>query len=464
MASSSHEPSSASSTSRRRALFIIFLTVFIDLLGFGIVMPLLSQYAFRLHASPGAIGMLMASFSAMQFVFAPLWGQLSDRIGRRPVLLAGLAGSVVFYGLFGYASLLGSLPLLFVARVGAGIACATIPTAQAFIADSTSSEQRTGGMAIIGAAFGIGFTFGPLIGAAALQADPVRERAQLPPKQQIRQAMHVADNKAVDSTSPHSSVDTAPPESASGTASLSPMPGIFAATLSAIALLLAIFLLPESLQPGNQAPRHGWLDLGQWRAARAAPEVGNLIVLFALATFVFAMFESTIALLCVQALNMSEARNFYLFAYIGLLLTLAQGFLVRRLSKRVPDEVLAPVGIVLLAVGMMGLAAASLVGETWLLMTVLPILITGFALMTTAIQALISRRAPADQQGSILGLNQSGSALARIFGPYLGNVLLGWHLTYPYALGALLLPIALLMILRLPKASPSEIEATSGTA
>ena len=172
----------------RHALLIVFLVVVIDLLGFGIVLPLLPRFAedyvercSPARPTPGSagviIGLLMASFSAMQFLFAPIWGRVSDRVGRRPILLVGLAGSVVFYALFGYASDLPhetsrparlALILLFVARIGAGIAGATISTAQAVIADCTTPEKRKHGMALIGAAFGIGFTLGPLVGFASL--------------------------------------------------------------------------------------------------------------------------------------------------------------------------------------------------------------------------------------------------------------------------------------------------------
>ena len=142
-------------------LVIIFFTVFIDLLGFGIIIPLLPFYAEHYGASAFVVGLLSTSFSAAQFLFAPLWGRLSDRIGRRPVILIGLLGSALSYALFAIAT---SLPLLFVARTLAGIAGANIPTAQAFIADVTTPEKRARGMGLIGAAFGLGFIFGPAIG------------------------------------------------------------------------------------------------------------------------------------------------------------------------------------------------------------------------------------------------------------------------------------------------------------
>src|SRR4029079_10816907 len=189
----------------RGSLAVIFLTVFIDLLGFGMVLPLLPVYAksFGVDEHGWEIALLMSSFSAMTFLFSPLWGRLSDRIGRRPVLIVGLIGSVGFYLLFRIATLFQSMTLLFIARIGAGIAGATIPAAQAYIADITSLQNRAKGMALIGAAFALGFTFGPLLGAAALLF----------------------------------STDV----------SVSPWPGYAAALLSGIALVLAITLLPESL-------------------------------------------------------------------------------------------------------------------------------------------------------------------------------------------------------------------------
>ncbi len=156
---------------RRTGLVIVFLTVMIDLLGFGIVIPLLPRYGKYFEAEGMTLGLLMSSFSAMQFVFAPIWGRISDRVGRRPILILGLAGSTISYALFGWATGfereatvagMSALTWLFVTRIGAGIFGATIPTAQAYIADVTDSTQRSRGMALIGAAFGVGFTFGCL--------------------------------------------------------------------------------------------------------------------------------------------------------------------------------------------------------------------------------------------------------------------------------------------------------------
>lgn len=392
----------------KRALLILFLTVFIDLLGFGIVLPLLPRYGEQLDADGFTLGLLMASFSAMQFLFAPIWGRLSDRFGRRPILLIGLAGSVVFYALFGFASMYASLTWMFLSRIGAGIAGATISTAQAYIADSTTPDRRTAGMALIGAAFGIGFTFGPLLGALALTFSET-------------------------------------------SGSLSPAVGFLASGLSAVALLMAFFMLPESLTPeARPADRH-WFDVDSFRLALATPAVGSLILVFFVATIGFAMFESTLALLSKHAFEMSNKGNLYLFAYVGLVLTLTQGVLIRRLSKRLADETLARIGLVTMIVGMAGMVVVCRTQSWPLLLVVLALLVVGYAFTTPSVQAMISRRSRSDQQGGILGANQSGSAMARILGPVVGMVLFGEHgatMTYPYWLGAGLSAATLVVLLR----------------
>jgi len=246
----------------RSPLAIIFLVVFIDLLGFGIVLPLLPRYGEHFDADKMTLGFLMASFSAMQFLFAPLWGRLSDRIGRRPVLLVGLAGSTLSYFFFARVTqfgnagpIFGQSPIfwLFVTRIGAGIAGATIPTAQAYISDVTDTGHRGKGMALIGAAFGIGFTFGPLLGAMFVPA-----------------------------------VEGAAPSAA---------PGYVAAVLSALAFVAAMFLLPESLKPSSGTASRGWLNISALQAALARPYVGTTLACIFLTTFAFAQFESTLSLL-----------------------------------------------------------------------------------------------------------------------------------------------------------------------
>lgn len=431
-------PSDPPTRSGKSALAIVFLVVFIDLLGFGIVIPLLPRYGDRYvkallpsaaeagsesRAAGAVLGLLMASFSAMQFIFAPIWGRISDRIGRRPILLVGLTGSVLFYLLFGYASDLPetwaalALTLLFVSRIGAGVAGATIATAQAVIADCTTPERRKHGMALIGAAFGIGFTFGPLVGFASLLWFPNH----------------------------HGAI------------------GYSAAALSLLALLLGVFLMPETRHFKEAPPlQRRWID---WRAARDVlrqPTLAPVVLIFFLATLGFGGFEPTLALLIKDALRFEDEaglrNSFLIFAYVGLVLVLTQGFLYRRLANRFSEVTFMALGIILMALGLVLLG-----GVTWLrdriewgsvltlMLVSMTLAVVGFAFLTPSAQALVSRRSDPAKQGEILGVNQSAASLARILGPIFGLSL--YKLTpshlLPYLFGAALLLVMLPLLPRI---------------
>jgi MFS transporter, DHA1 family, tetracycline resistance protein len=418
----SEAPSVIVGTTPRSAMFIVFLVVFIDLLGFGIVLPLLPRFGDEYIAAviPGGkearlggavLGLLMASFSLMQFIFAPLWGRLSDHVGRRPVLLVGLLGSVVFYSLFGYTLSIPpqtnaplALALLFVARIGAGIAGATISTAQAVIADCTPPEKRKHGMALIGMAFGIGFTFGPLLGAGSMEVFPHRHEVI----------------------------------------------GYTAAALSFAALILGMVLLPETRQGGFPAVQRRWLNLHAWRIALATPAIAPVVLTFFLATLGFGSFETTLSLINHDALGLADKNNFLLFAYVGFVLMLTQGLLYRRLAHRVSETTFMLIGLLLMALGVGSLAGVNWVGMNKLLpfepllawmMASMTLAVIGFAFLTPSAQALVSRRTEAARQGEVLGVNQSASAMARILGPILGLSLYKATDTHllPYVFGALLL-------------------------
>jgi MFS family permease len=386
---------------------IAFIVVAIDLLGFGMIVPLLPRYAERFqHEIPrewidATIGGLMSSFSLMQFIVAPLWGKLSDRIGRRPVLLVGLAGSVVFYTLFAVATIHESLLLLFVARIGQGTAGATIGTAQAVIADCTPPEERARGMALIGMAFGIGFTVGPLLGAFAASGE----------------------------------LD-APPSS---------LPGFLAAGICLVGFCLAVFFLPETLRPHSEKPRH-WLDTQQLRWALTHRPVALPIATFFLAIIAFAQFEATFARFTKDILSFTDRQNFWVFLYIGAVLTLAQGGIVRRLAPVLGEVRMIIGGIALMLLGIAGIGFSASHASLVVVLAVVAMAVVGFAALTPSVQALISRRSSAAHQGEVLGLNQSAAAIARIIGPVLGNVLYRAqsqsHQT-PYYVSACLLSLAL---------------------
>jgi MFS family permease len=387
----------------------------------------------------GILAVLLASFSFMQFLVAPIYGRISDRIGRRPILLLGLAGSVVFYALFGFASHIGfagepelAIILILVSRIGAGIAGATIGTAQAVIADCTTPQKRAHGMALIGIAFGIGFTFGPLLCYTSF----------------------FVPSKAA--------------------------PGATAALLSLVALGLAVVLLPETLRTGTAQARRHWFRLGATIEVLGMPVVGALVITFFLATLAFGSLESTLALMNQVLLSAGKAipmdrmsdeqladiiqQSCLIFAYVGFVLMLVQGLIYRRFVSRVGELLFLRTGVALMLLGLGGVIATVLAvyKETLtglgvvipVALVILAVLVGGFALMTPSVQALISRNADPTRQGEILGVNQSMSALARILGPGLGSFLFFAEPSHvmPYVAGAALMAVVLGLTLRLRRA------------
>ena len=407
------------STAPRGALLIVFLTVFIDLLGFGIVLPVMPRqaepYLSALGLSPIAagatIGILFSVFSLMQFIFSPMWGRLSDRIGRRPMLLLSLLGSVVFYALYGFAVTFPAdlaataLAIMLLSRIGAGIAGASVGTAAAVIADCTTPENRARGMALIGIAFGAGFTLGPLIayfGLALFQQQPWGV-------------------------------------------------GALASMLSFLALLIAIFVFKETRRPGARAAKE-FPSMSRTAAVLRMPQVGALVLIYFLSIFSFANFEATLARLTESAFKMTDDDNFLVFAFIGLMLMFAGG-LYRPLAKRLPETRLlaAGVGLMILGLSCVGFVAWAVHGRQtesgWplekLFYLAAAVSVAGFAFVNPSVSALISKSADPDRQGEVLGVNQSFASLGRILGPFVGSMLFAMNATHtlPYmaAVGVLLL-------------------------
>jgi DHA1 family tetracycline resistance protein-like MFS transporter len=353
----------------RSPLVIIFITVFIDLVGFGIVIPILPLYAERMHASPAVIGLLLAVYSAMQFIFAPILGKLSDRVGRRPVLLGSIIGTSIGFLIMGLA---GSLWLLFVARVIDGITGGNISTAQAYIADVTPPEKRSSGMGLIGAAFGLGFIFGPAIGGVM---------------------SHVSLGA----------------------------PFVFAAALAAGNAVAIYFLLPESLSSEHRSRARGresvikvFEESGSWQLAAVIATYFFGTVAFALLTAIYALFTEA-------RLHFDATHNGYIFAYLGLIGALIQGGLIGRLSKQFGDKGLAVAGSLILALSMFLLPLISSLQSLLLVSTGIAI---GNSLVTPTLNAMASRSVNASWQGRVLGVMQSAASFARIIGPVLGGILL----------------------------------------
>ncbi|ABS24355.1 tetracycline resistance MFS efflux pump [Anaeromyxobacter sp. Fw109-5] len=369
----------------RSALAILFVIVFIDLLGFGMVIPVMPLYAERLGASEAWTGLLSAGYSAMQFVFAPIWGRLSDRVGRRPVLLVSIAMTAVAFALYGLA---GTFAMLLVSRLFAGAATANIAIARAFVADVTPPEGRARGMGIIGAAFGLGFVLGPALGGVLSQY------------------------------------------------SLS-LPGFAAAGLAAANGIAAWAILPE--------PEHRYSVDRRRRFAAMREELGRpgirrIIGIYFVTILAFSAMEATYAFLAKQRYGLAESAVSYVFAYIGVLLVLVQGGLIGRLSRRFGEKRLLVTGLVLQA---LALAALPFAGTVPGLLVATAPLAVGAGLTQPTLSALLSRFARAEDQGGTLGIGESAAAFGRILGPEAGTWTFGqWSIAFPYLGGAALMAFA----------------------
>ncbi len=371
---------------------VIFVTVFIDLVGFGIIIPLMPFYAEQFGASALAVGLLSTSFSFMQFVFAPFWGRLSDRIGRRPIILLGLFGSFLSYLIFGLAT---SLTVLFIARICAGIAGANIATAQAYIADVTTPENRAKGMGLVGAAFGLGFIFGPAIGGFLSQWGYQ-------------------------------------------------VPSFFASALSLANFAVAWFVLPES-RPAAVGPSRSTSRLDVFRAALTRRHLPLLLCIYFLVISSFSSFEATFALFSGRRFGFNATTIGYIFAFVGIILSLVQGALVGRVVRRVGEYRVVPPAILVLAAG---LALVPVSRGMGVLLFAMALLSVGMGFNSPSITSLISRTSRADEQGGILGLSQSVASLARIIGPAAGGYVYDrYGMVTPYVGAALLMGVAFLLSL-----------------
>jgi DHA1 family tetracycline resistance protein-like MFS transporter len=381
---------------KAKPILVVFLTVVLDLVGFGIVIPLLTFYAETFHATPEQVTLLMACYSLAQFVCAPLWGQLSDRIGRRPVMLLSVGMTALMLAGFAGST---SLWMLFLFRTLHGAMTANISTAQACMADLTTPENRAKGMGLIGAGFGIGFTLGPVIGGV-LASDP-----NAAPGVHALSAAHLA------------------------------VPLWLAAGLSALNFLLAVAWLPETRHAGSSRSQRSISPAALWRAL-SLPTVGLCIALSALQVFSFALMESTFTLFAWHQRGMGPMANAELFGLVGIVGVIIQGGLIGRLVKRFGERPFVPIGLGVLAIGVALLPFAPGMGG---LACVFAVMAVGQALATPSLQALISRGAAADEQGAILGSSQSLSALSRAAGPTLGGQLYGLSPGLPFLMASALL-------------------------
>ncbi len=366
-------------------LAVIFLTVALDLVGFGMVVPLLPLYARQFGASATQIAFLFASYSLMQFFFAPLWGRLSDRIGRRPVLLTSIAGNVAALLVYGFAH---SYAWLLAARLMAGICTANISVANAYVADVTTPQNRARGMGLIGAAFGVGFVVGPFVGG---------------------ELSRFGAN----------------------------MPAFVAAGLSLVNIVWATFFLPESLQPQARLPPKAGIWQMRWQALRSGTLPNTVLGLIFLQILGFSMMEMALVLFARVRLEVDAPHAGRLFAYVGIVLALVQGGLIGRLNKRFGEVVLVQGGLLAIVAGL-ALVPLTPQGSWVALLGALTLLGGGQGLVSPALSSLLSRRAPVDAQGATLGVGQSLSSLARTLGPQMAGFAIDHgNENWPFWLGCL---------------------------
>lgn len=361
----------------RSPLLVIFTTVFIDLVGFGIVIPVLPYYAEGtiFNATPRTVGILFASYSVMQLIFSPMLGRLSDKYGRRPVLLVSIIGTGIGFLILGFAT---TIWMLFVGRILDGITGGNISTAQAYIADVTTTENRARGMGLIGAAFGLGFIFGPAIGGIL-----------------SRWGVHV--------------------------------PFFFAAALCFANAVLLYFTLPETVTKDHPArvSAAGGRGFSQLFNSLAQPQLGFVLSIYFLFVVAFSIMTASFSLYTMFRFGYDAQHTGYLFAYVGLISVIIQGGLIGKLVKRFGEIPLVITGALafagsLFAVPFVGPATGGLVG----LLVGGGVFSLGNSLATPALNSLASKSASDAEQGTVLGVTQSIASLARAVGPSIAAVLI----------------------------------------
>lgn len=377
----------------KASLSIIFITVFIDLLGFGLLIPILPTFASKeLFISDFEIGIIVAAFSFMQFIFNPIIGSLSDKYGRRPIILITLLITSISYIIFSFST---TFTILLFSRILGGFGGSNIAVAQAYIADVTTEKERTKGMGMIGAAFGLGFVFGPMLGG--ILSDYGYE-----------------------------------------------VVGYTAAGFSFLAFLFASIYLKESLQkPKNTLiVNFNVFSINLYKKLFSDKRLGYFVLVYFVIVFSMANIYGTFALLGFKVYDFTNREIGYLFSIIGIVGAIVQGGLLRQVSKYVKDEKLVLAGIFFMMIGLTGLPF----GVNFLGVAIVGgILAIGTGILQPTILGLVSKETKAESQGSTLGLNQSLASLARVLGPLWGGLAyeyIGYQ--FPFLTGGLFTLVALL--------------------
>jgi len=361
---------------KRSPLLVIFITVFIDLVGFGIVIPVLPFYAegTKFGATPSQVGLLFASYSVMQLIFSPVLGRLSDKHGRRPILLISLLGTSLGFLILGFAT---TLTLLFIGRIIDGISGGNISTAQAYIADVTTKENRAKGMGLIGAAFGLGFVFGPAIGGVL-----------------SRWGINV--------------------------------PFLFAGGLAFANAILLYFALPETVTKDHPArvsaaSGRGWQQLIM---SLRNPRLGFVMTIYFLSVVAFSIMTATFSLFMMFRLGYDAFHNGWVFAFVGIISAAIQGGMIGRLVKKFGESFLVIIGLVLFAASLVVIPLVTPATGLLAILTIGAVTAIGQALSAPSLSSLASKSASAGDQGGVLGAMQSVASLARAVGPSLAAILI----------------------------------------
>ena len=374
-------------------IFVIVLTVFIDITGYGIIIPLLPFYANEFQAGPAALGILIASFAIMQFFFSPLLGKASDKIGRKPILLISLLLSFIGFTIF---SLANSYLMLLLSRIIAGIATERA-VAQAYIADITDHKNRTKELGKIGAALGAGFIIGPAIGGAL-------------------------------STYGYS------------------VPGYAAMILTTINILSVISFLPEPQKQKEETPEKAKRNLGYLREllnSLRKPLLGPTLAILFIVTVAFSIIPVIVPLLSIDYFNFSSLELSFVFIYIGLVQIVMQGFLIDKLSRRLGDEKLIAIGPILMAAGTILMPSFQNVIVFFLGNSLLA---AGFGIINTSIPAFLSKRIALNEQGGILGIASSVASIANIPGPLIIGFVYAFAGSFiPFLISAVILTAAFII-------------------
>lgn len=398
-----------------KQLFSVFLIVFIDLLGFSLILPLLPYYAETFGANDFVTGLLVASYAAMQLIGAPILGRLSDRFGRRPILLVSILGTFLGFLLLGFAN---ALWMLFASRILDGFTGGNLSVAQAYIADVTDEKNRSKGLGLVGAAFGLGFIIGPVTGGFMSQWGYA-------------------------------------------------VPAFVAAGLAFINLVLVAVWLPESLTPEKRAAmpqKQPPVTLDALLQALRRPFTGSLLITRFFFGLAFAIFQTIIALYALKKFQLDARNTGLILTYVGVLSVFVQGFLIGRLTQRFREDVLIAVAVVVMALSLLGLAVVPSVA--WLLVILTPTAMAG-GILNTVLASTLTKAVQAQEVGGILGLAASIESLTRVIAPTLGGALLGGLGTWaPGLFSGLLLAVLSVYVWRVIYGNPiaAEIRARAASA